>query len=120
MKGKCYTSLGKDTSFFSSYQTPEFTGGYIALKKYLEDNVKYPKDAQEKEIEGSVFVKFKVTASGKIENTEVQKGIYPSLDAEALRVVKNMPNWKPGKKNDMPTEVYFNIPVSFKKEEKKK
>ena len=124
VKGKCYGSSGKDTSFFSSYQTPEFTGGYMALKKYLEENIKYPKDAKDKELEGTVFIKFRVTSLGKIENTEVQKGVYPSLDLEALRVVEDMPNWKPGKKNDMPVEVYFNIPIVFKvnstKEEKKK
>ena len=75
-------------------------------------------------MEGTVFIKFRVTSLGKIENTEVQKGVYPSLDLEALRVVEDMPNWKPGKKNDMPVEVYFNIPIVFKvnstKEEKKK
>jgi TonB family protein len=125
VKGKCYTFSGKDTSFFSSYQTPEFAGGYIALKKYLEDNVKYPKDAQTENMEGDVFIKFEVMASGTIEHVEIQKGMYPSLDSEALRVVEHMPDWKPGKKNDMPVAVYFNIPISFKpnvsvKEEKKK
>lgn len=114
VKGACYTDKGKDTAFYASYQTPEFTGGLIALKKYLLDNMKYPKDALEKGIEGSVFIKFTVTAKGNIENIFVQKSVYPSLDAEALRLVKGMSKWQPGRKNDMPQKVVFNIPIPFK------
>ncbi len=119
LKGSCYTSKGKDTTFYASYQTPEFTGGLVALKKYLLDNVKYPKDALEKGIEGNVFIKFTVTARGNIENAYVQKTVYPSLDAEALRLVTQMPKWQPGKKNDMPQKVVFNIPIPFKLSEAK-
>jgi periplasmic protein TonB len=119
LKGNCYTAKGKDTAFYSAYQTPEFTGGLIALKKYLLDNMKYPKDASEKGIEGSVFIKFTVTAKGNIENAFIQKTIYPSLDAEALRLVKGMPKWQSGRKNDMPQKVVFNIPIPFKLSEAK-
>ncbi len=118
-KGVCYTSKGKDTTFYTSYQTPEFTGGLAALKKYLLDNIKYPKDALEKGIGGSVFIKFTVTAKGNIENAFIQKTIYPSIDAEALRLVTNMPKWQPGKRNDMPQKVVFNIPIPFKISETK-
>ena len=119
LKGNCYTAKGKDTAFYSAYQTPEFTGGLIALKKYLLDNMKYPKDALEKGIEGSVFIKFTVTTNGTIENAFIQKTVYPSLDTEALRLVKNMPKWQPGKKNDTPQKVVFNIPIPFKLSEAK-
>ncbi|HEX7413416.1 MAG TPA: TonB family protein [Bacteroidia bacterium] len=119
LKGKCYTPAGKDTAFFSSYKTPEYTGGLAALKKYMKENNKYPKDALEQKVEGTVFVKFTVTATGNIENAEVQKPVFPSLDEEALRLVKNMPQWQPGKKNDMPQRVLFNIPIYFKLNEAK-
>ena len=114
IRANCYTPKGKDTAYFSSYQTSEFTGGLAALKKYLLDNMKYPKDALEKGVEGTVFIKFTVTDKGTIENAELQKAVYPSLDAEALRLVKNMPKWQPGKKNDIPQKVVFNIPIVFK------
>ena len=119
LKAACYTAKGKDTAFYASYQTPEYTGGLAALKKYLLDNMKYPKDALEKKIEGTVFIKFTVTDKGTIENTEVQKPVFTSLDEEALRLVKGMPKWQPGRKNDMPQKVVFNIPIPFKIEEAK-
>jgi TonB family protein len=81
--------------------------------------MKYHKDALAKNIEGTVFIKFTVTAKGTIENAEVQKAVYPSLDAEALRLVKGMPKWQPGRKNDMPQKVIFNIPIPFKLSEVK-
>jgi protein TonB len=81
--------------------------------------MKYPKDALEKGIEGSVFIKFTVTTNGTIENAFIQKTVYPSLDTEALRLVKNMPKWQPGKKNDTPQKVVFNIPIPFKLSEAK-
>lgn len=119
VKGTCYTDKGKDTTFYASYQTPEFTGGLAALKKYLIDNMKYPPDALAKSIDGTVFIKFTVTAKGTIENAEVQKAIYPSLDAEALRLVKGMPKWQVGRKKDTPQKVVFNMPIPFKLSEAK-
>lgn len=94
----------------------EFPGGFTALKTYLETNLKYPQTAREMHIEGKVYLKFVVSKSGNISNASVLKGIpdCPECDKEAVRVVKSMPQWKPGKINGVAVHSWFNLPVSFK------
>jgi periplasmic protein TonB len=95
-------------------QKPEFPDGDKALFKYLSENIKYPAIARENGIEGKVIVKFVVSRDGSIQNATVVRGIGGGCDEEALRVVKGMPNWKPGKNNGKPVNVTYNLPVSFK------
>lgn len=90
---------------------PEFKGGMDALIKYMGANIKYPKESKK---EGTVYVSFVVDEKGKITNAEITKSVVDVLDKEALRVVKNMPNWKPGKDKGKNVKVKMTLPISFK------
>ena len=94
---------------------PEFPGGQQALFKYLSENVKYPVIAQENGIQGRVICQFVVNKDGSIVDVEVvRSGGDPSLDKEAIRVIKSMPKWKPGKQRGKAVRVKYTVPVSFK------
>lgn len=94
---------------------PEFPGGVPALMTYLQNNIKYPQMELEAGIGGKVFVKFVVNADGSISTAEILKGVNggDGLSKEALRVVRAMPKWKPGKQGDNYVPVYFNLPIKF-------
>ena len=93
---------------------PEFPGGMQALMKFLAQNIKYPTDAQKAKKEGRVIAQFVVTTDGSIADIKVIRGIYPSLDEEAIRVIKAMPKWKPGTQKGQPVNVRYTIPISFR------
>ena len=94
---------------------PEFPGGQQALFKYLSENVKYPVIAQENGIQGRVICQFVVNRDGSIVDVEVvRSGGDPSLDKEAIRVIKSMPKWKPGQQRGKPVRVKYTVPVNFK------
>lgn len=94
---------------------PEFPGGQQALFKYLSENVKYPAIAQENGIQGRVICQFVVNKDGAIVDVEVvRSGGDPSLDKEALRVIKSMPKWKPGKQRGKAVRVKYTVPVNFR------
>ena len=94
---------------------PEFPGGQQALFKYLSENVKYPVIAQENGIQGRVICQFVVNKDGSIVEVEVvRSGGDPSLDKEAIRVIKSMPKWKPGKQRGKAVRVKYTVPVNFK------
>ena len=95
-------------------EQPSFPGGQGALMQWLRDNIKYPVIAAENGIEGRVIVQFVVSKSGSISNVAVVRGVDPSLDKEAVRVVSNMPNWTPGKQNGTTVNVRYTLPVTFK------
>lgn len=95
-------------------QMPEFPGGMEALVKYMAENMKYPEDAKKQLVEGRVLVQFIVETDGSVSNTEVLKRMFPSLDAEAVRVISGMPKWIPGKQNGKVVRVKYTIPVSFR------
>ena len=94
---------------------PEFPGGEAALMKFLKNNTNYPTMAAENGIQGLVSVKFVVSKNGEIDNVIVE-GIRKGggLEEEAIRVIKKMPKWKPGRQNGENVAVYFNLPVNFK------
>jgi len=94
-------------------QNPEFSGGYEAMQKFLKDKIQYPTLAQESGIQGTVFVQFVVSKTGKISNVKILRGIGGGCDEEAVRVVKEMPNWIPGRQNGQAVPVMFQIPVKF-------
>ncbi len=94
---------------------PEFPGGQQALFKYLSENVKYPVIAQENGIQGRVICQFVVNRDGSIVDVEVvRSGGDASLDKEAVRVIKSMPKWKPGKQRGKAVRVKYTLPVNFK------
>ena len=93
---------------------PIFPGGSSGLMTWLSQNVRYPVVAQENGVQGRVVVRFIVEEDGKITHTEVVMKKDPSLDFEAERVVRSMPNWTPGKQNGKPVRVIYNVPISFR------
>lgn len=99
--------------FFIVEQMPEFPGGEAALRKYLAASIKYPVIATENGIQGKVFVNFVVEANGGISNVKVTRGVDSSLDKEAVRVVKSMPKWIPGKQGGQAVRVSFTVPINF-------
>jgi len=92
---------------------PEYPGGFGALAKYLQRNLKYPDIAIEHNIQGKVYVKFVVRKDGSIEHIEVVKGIGGGCDQEAVRVIKNSPKWSPGMHDGEPVNVWFTVPINF-------
>ena len=95
-------------------QMPEYPGGVGELMKFLQRNVRYPKEAQEQGKQGRVVVQFVVNKDGSITDAKIVKSVDPQLDAEALRVVNAMPNWTPGKQRGKEVRTYFTIPVTFR------
>ena len=95
-------------------QQPEFPGGMTELMKYLQQNIKYPSICQEQGIQGRVIVQFVVNSDGSIVDPQVVKPVNPYLDKEALRVVQNMPKWKPGEQRGKKVRVRFTLPVTFR------
>lgn len=95
-------------------QQPLFPGGPAALLKYLSENTKYPVVAQENGVQGRVTVQFVVEKDGSISDVHVLRGVDPSLDKEAVRVVKSMPRWTPGKQNGITVRVNYRVPVLFR------
>lgn len=95
-------------------QMPMFPGGYGALMGYLRDNIHYPTVAAENGVQGRVVVGFVVERDGSITDINILRGVDPSLDREAMRVVKSMPKWTPGKQNGSAVRVKYQVPVSFR------
>ena len=95
-------------------QMPEFPSGQASLLKYLATRIKYPAIAQENGIQGRVSCSFVVDTDGSLKNIEVIRGIDPSLDREAVRVIREMPKWNPGVQNNMAVAVKYTVPVTFR------
>ncbi|MDD3788907.1 MAG: energy transducer TonB, partial [Petrimonas sp.] len=93
---------------------PLFPGGNAAMMKFLSDNIKYPVIAQENGIQGRVICNFVVERDGSITDVQVVRGVDPSLDKEAIRVIQQMPKWKPGSQRGKPVRVRFTLPVLFR------
>lgn len=93
---------------------PQFPGGQTAMLKYIMENIKYPKQIMEEGIQGRVTVSFIVEKDGRVSNVRLLRSVQPLLDKEAVRVVKSMPKWSPGKQKGKPVRVRFNLPVMFK------
>jgi TonB family C-terminal domain len=101
-------------AFIVVEQMPEFPGGTEELQKYLNNNIRYPVSALENGIQGRVICEFVINSDGRVTNAKVIRGIDASLDAEALRVINNMPPWKPGKQRGKAVKVRYTLPVNFK------
>ena len=95
-------------------QMPEYPGGVEAMMKYVAENVKYPEKAKDEEISGRVFISFVIEKDGSVSNVEVKRGIGGGCDEEAVRVIKSLPNWKPGIKDGKPVRVSYMMPINFK------
>lgn len=104
---------GEETIFQVVEQMPQFEGGMAALGKYLQRNLKYPAQARNANVQGTVFVGFVVGNDGKIRDVSVLKGIGYGCDEEAKRVVSAMPPWKPGKQSGRAVAVRYSLPIKF-------
>jgi TonB family protein len=94
-------------------QMPEFPGGEQALAQFLHDHIKYPAEAAENGIQGSVYTSLVIEKDGSISNILVVRGVYPTVDAESVRVVRIMPKWIPGRQNGELVRVKFTVPINF-------
>ncbi len=100
---------------FTTVEKPaEFPGGIEAMMKWLQYNVKYPKEAEKAGEQGKAIVKFTVNKDGSISNATIEKSVSPSIDKEALRVVTSMPKWKPAENGGKKVACWFTLPVSFR------
>ncbi|MBQ6039068.1 MAG: M56 family metallopeptidase [Bacteroidaceae bacterium] len=93
---------------------PIFPGGEAGMMKYLSDNIKYPEEAMKADIEGRVFTRFIVNEDGSVSDVEILRSVHPLLDAEAIRVVKAMPKWTPGKVGGKAVKVRYSLPLVFR------
>jgi len=92
---------------------PEFEGGMKAWAKFIQKNLRYPVNAVEDNIQGKVFISFVVEKDGSVSNVTLARGVFGSLDEEALRVIRKSPRWKPGVQNNNAVRVRYNMPISF-------
>ncbi|WP_338871802.1 TonB family protein [Spirosoma sp. SC4-14] len=99
--------------FIAPEQQPEYPGGAEAMRTFLSRNLTYPRAASSAGVSGRVYVSFVVNTDGSLTDVQVMKGIGFGCDEEALRVIKKMPHWKPGKQSGRPVRVKFNLPIAF-------
>ena len=99
-------------------QMPRFPGGEVALMRYLQENIKYPPEAAKKDIEGRVIVQFIIEKTGEVGDVKVVRPISEELDAEAVRVVKTLPKFEPGRQDGEAVSVWYTLPISFKLQSK--
>jgi TonB family protein len=102
-----------DAPHINVEEMPEFPGGEQALMQYVAKHIIYPQDAKEIDIDGKVIVRFVVERNGSVDEVQIARGVYRSLDSEAKRVIQSMPVWKPGKQNGRPVRVLFTMPIVF-------
>ena len=101
-------------------QMPEFPGGAAGLMRYLQENIKYPPEAAKNDIEGRVIVQFIIDKTGQVGEVKVVRPISEELDAEAVRVVKALPKFEPGRQDGEAVSVWYTLPISFKLQSKPK
>ncbi len=102
-----------DVVFIEVEEKPEFVGGVKAMYKFLGENIKYPQAAIKENIQGRVTAQFIVERDGSINEVKILNGPHPDMNAEVVRLLRKMPNWKPGKQQGKPVRVYYTIPVVF-------
>ncbi len=95
-------------------EPPQPHGGIQTLYKFIGDNIRYPEKAMEMEVEGKVYVQFVVAADGKVKDAKVVRSLDPECDREALRVIKMLPPWTPGRQSGKEVAVYYTLPIQFK------
>lgn len=110
-----YTPADKKNKAFERVEVmPRFAGGESVMQEFIKENLKYPVAAMEKNISGRVTVRFVVDKDGAINDVKIARGFDPECDAEAVRVIKRMPKWEPGKQNGENVPVYFTLPIYFR------
>lgn len=92
---------------------PEYPGGEVALRNDIASNVKYPKEAKKKKIQGKVYVTFIVNEKGKVADAKIARSVDPALDKEAIRVMNELKTWTPGKEKGKAVKVRYTVPINF-------
>jgi protein TonB len=110
------TQVAQETTYEVVEQMPSFPGGESELLAYIGKNLKYPVIAQENGIQGTVIVRFVVSKTGSVDKVEVLRSLDAACDREAIRVVRTLPNWIPGKQNGANVAVYYTLPIKYKLE----
>ena len=113
-EGDIHSTDATDQVFEVVEEMPEFPGGMQAMMEYLAKNIRYPAKAHEANVQGRVITQFTVGKDGAIRDAKVLRSVSPELDAEALRVISAMPNWKPGKQRGKAVACHFTVPVVFR------
>ena len=114
MKKDAERDISKDDVFFIVEEMPEFPGGELELRKFLAENVRYPEDAKVKKQQGKAYVQFVIDTNGDVKDVEIARSTgCESLDNEAMRVVKTLPQWKPGRQRGQNVSVSFTVPINF-------
>ena len=111
--GKCFTEAGLDTTFYTFEEFPRYPGGERAMFGFVHNNLRYPMEAAENGIMGNVIIGFTINKEGTIVNIHLKKSVNPLLDSEALRIIRLMGKWKPGRKNGDLIDVNFSVPINF-------
>lgn len=93
---------------------PTYPGGEEAMQAYIKANIKYPEEAVKNKEQGRVYVKFIIEKDGSVSNVKIARGVSPSLDAEALRVIQAMPKWNPGTQKGKAVRTNVVVPIAFK------
>jgi protein TonB len=94
-------------------EMPEFPGGQEGLSEFLSQNLSYPPTAQKDSVQGTVYISFVINKNGKVANPQILRGVSPELDAECIRVIKAMPDWKAGIQRGKPVRVSYTVPMRF-------
>lgn len=116
--GLARDSVGGDDIFVDYEQQPQFPGGETALLKYLQENIKYPPKALKDSIQGRVVVQFVVDKAGSVGEVKVVRSVNKDLDDEAVRLIKTLPKFYPGRQNGQAIAVWYTVPVTFKLQDK--
>ncbi|CAN5407682.1 hypothetical protein BH11BAC2_BH11BAC2_22410 [soil metagenome] len=106
-------SPSKPDTYIVVEHMPEFPGGQDSLFHYVSSHMNISENAEETGVSGKIFISYIVDKSGKVRDVTVKRGLTAELDAEAVRVIKSMPNWKPGTQGDIPVNVQMNLPISI-------
>ena len=101
-----------DSTFIRAEEMPEFPGGERGLISYISGNFRYPSDAREVGITGKIFLRFVVMEDGSVDRISVIRSVHPSIDKEAVRVIKSLPKWKPGYQRGIPVKVWYHLPIN--------
>jgi protein TonB len=104
----------EDEVFVTVEEMPVFPGGDLELIRFIANNVDYPEQAREANIQGKVYVRFCVTSKGNVDKVSIARGVHSLLDEEAMRVVKKLPKWIPGKQRGVPVSVWYTVPINFR------
>lgn len=111
--GKCYNLIGKEIPFFPFEEEAQYPGGEEALFAFLAKNINYPREAQQKNIQGRVVIGFVIDEDGKVDNLKVMHGVRSDMDEEAMRVIRLMPAWKPARQDGINCNQAFTLPIEF-------